>query len=122
MNFTEKQKDIILKIKGLTGLVIMDHKLPCSLALVESSLGLKQKSPTGCKGVFNMSSIAMKDILIEMEKIDDDWNDILCGIAFIRVLLKRHKSLDEIIAKFCDPKDRHFYVDRVKGHMSETVF
>lgn len=66
-----------------------------------------------------MSSIAMKDLLIEMEKADDDIIDIACGLAFLHLLLKRHKSFDNATAHFCDPNDKWFYIERMRDFMRE---
>jgi len=95
----------------------LDPAWALAVAMVESSLGEKQKSPTGCRGVFQMSAIAMKDLLQEMEKQDDDLIDIACGLAFLHLLLKRHKTMEAATAKFCDPNDRDFYVSRVVNYM-----
>lgn len=119
MELNQKQietKDKIIPFAKLFGL---DPNWVVSIALVESSLGLKQKSPTGCKGVFQMSSVAMKDLTNEMLKVDDDLIDIACGCAFLYLLLKRHKTIEKATAKFCDPKDRDFYIERVKTYMEE---
>jgi len=119
MELNRKQTEIKNRIEKFCQLIGMDPKWPVAIAFVESSLGLKQKSPTGCKGVFQMSSIAMKDLLNAMETIDDDWLDIACGVLFLRLLLKRHGSIDAATAKYCDPKDVSFYVTRVKQYMQE---
>lgn len=65
-----------------------------------------------------MSSIAMKDLLQAMEANDDDMIDILCGVAFLWLLYKRHKSIEDATLKYCDPKDRDFYWKRVQEFMS----
>ncbi|MDD5234543.1 MAG: hypothetical protein PHG91_14215 [Syntrophales bacterium] len=119
MNLSAEQadnKEKIIRIAEAVGLV---PAWPLAVAMTESSLGLRQKSPTGCRGVFQMSLIAMKDLLQEMEKQDDDIIDILCGIAFLYLLLRRHKSIEAATVRFCDPKDQGFYVDRVKLFMKE---
>lgn len=85
--------------------------------MVESSLGEKQKSSTGCLGVFQMSRIAMMDLLQSMETLDDDLIDIVCGIAFLKLLLNRWETIEEATNHFCDPGDRSFYFDRVKSFM-----
>ena len=113
MILTSTQRDTKTKIESFSAMVGVDPAWAVAVAFVESSLGLHQKSPTGCRGVFQMSSIAMKDLLIEMEKYDDDWIDICCGVLFLKLLLKRHGSTEAATAKYCDPKDRSFYVDRV---------
>ena len=95
----------------------MDVSWPVAIAMTESSLGIKQKSGTGARGVFQMTSIAMKDLLQEMEKQDDDIIDILCGIAFLHLLRKRWGSIEEATKHFCDPADRDFYWERVKKYM-----
>lgn len=112
----QANKDLIEKVSAL---VAIDPRWAVSIALTESSLGLKQKSPTGCKGVFQMSRIAMMDMLQMMEANDEDSIDILCGVAFLSLLLKRHKSIETATSHYCDPKDRDFYWNRVKSYMQE---
>lgn len=119
MELTSKQLDIKNKIIKLSNAMGLDPNWTVAMAMTESSLGLDQKSPTGCRGVFQMSSIAMKDLLIEMEKQDDDIIDIACGLAFLHLLLRRHKTIEGAIAHFCDPKDVSFYVNRVANYMKE---
>lgn len=109
-------KEKIIKIAEAIGL---NPSWALAVAMTESSLGEKQKSPTGCRGVFQMSSIAMKDLLLEMEKADDDIIDIACGLAFLHLLLKRHKNFDNATAHFCDPKDKWFYIERMRNFMRE---
>lgn len=110
----EHKKNIIEQIASLVGI---NPKWAVSVAMTESSLGLHQLSPTGCKGVFQMSRIAMTDLLQVMEKQDDDIVDILCGIAFLYLLYKRHGSIDAATLRYCDPNDRAFYLTRVKKYM-----
>jgi hypothetical protein len=117
MNLLTKQievKDRIVKIATALG---VNPLWAVSVAMVESSLGMYQKSPTGCRGVFQMSGIAMKDLLQEMEKVDDETIDIACGVAFLGLLLRRHKTVEAATAKFCDPNDRDFYIDKVIAYM-----
>ena len=119
MELSQKQletKEKIIKIANALGI---DPLWPLGIAMTESSLGERQKSPTGCSGVFQMSLIAMKDLLQEMPKQDDDLIDIACGILFLRNLLKRFGSIKEATDHFCDPKDRGFYYDRVEDYMKE---
>jgi len=115
----KRQADTSEKIKTISDIIGVDSAWTAAVAMVESSLGENQKSPTGCRGVFQMSSIAMKDLLAEMEKKDDDLIDICCGVLFLRLLLKRHGTIEEATARFCDPNDRDFYVDRVINHMKD---
>ncbi len=117
MNLTAKQQETLNKIKVVAPLIGIDPAWAIAVAMVESSLGVKQLSPTGCKGVFQMSLIAMKDLHQLMQADDDDFADIACGMLFLRLLLKRWKTIDEATAHFCDPNDRGFYVDRVKTYM-----
>lgn len=111
-----ERKRMIAEIARLFG---VDPDWAVAVAMVESSLGEHQKSPTGCLGVFQMSSIAMKDLLQSMESKDDDLVDMVCGVAFLRLLLKRWKWIDEATLHFCDPNDRDFYLHRVKRFMQE---
>lgn len=117
MNLLDRQKETQNKIRKVALALDVDPGWATAVAMVESSLGINQKSPTGCRGVFQMSKIAMTDLLIEMEKADDDLIDIACGVAFLHLLKRRHKTIEAATAKFCDPKDRDFYVDRVKKYM-----
>jgi membrane-bound lytic murein transglycosylase MltF len=117
MELTNKQLDIKDKIIKIATAMGIDPLLAVAVAMTESSLGINQKSPTGCVGVFQMSSIAMKDLLQEMKKQDDDIIDIACGVAFLHLLLKRHGNVNEAISHFCDPADRAFYIDRVNFFM-----
>jgi len=119
MNRNDEQKDTLEKIDRIAMALGVDPSWAAAVAMTESSLGMKQKSPTGCRGVFQMSAIAMKDLLQEMEKQDDDLIDIACGVAFLHLLQKRHSTVEAATARFCDPKDRDFYVDRVKTYMKE---
>jgi membrane-bound lytic murein transglycosylase MltF len=119
MKLNQRQLETKEKIIKVAEAIGLNPSWALAIAMTESSLGEKQKSPTGCRGVFQMSSIAMKDLLIEMEKADDDIIDIACGLAFLHLLLKRHKSFDNATAHFCDPNDKWFYVERMRGFMRE---
>ena len=120
-NLTEKQIETKVKIEFFARLFGIDPKWAVAVAMTESSLGRFQKSPTGCSGVFQMSGIAMKDLLLSMRDIDDDMVDIVCGIAFLRLLSKRWKTVEEATKHYCDPADRPFYIDRVKQYMKEIT-
>jgi len=113
----DRQLKIKEKIEKLAEVFGVDPAWAAAIALTESSLGENQKSPTGCRGVFQMSKIAMMDLLQEMEKKDDDYIDIACGVLYMRILLRRFGSIEVATSKFCDPKDRDFYVDRVLKSM-----
>jgi len=119
MKLNQKQLETKEKIIKIAEAIGLNPSWDLAIAMTESSLGEKQKSPTGCRGVFQMSSIAMKDLLIEMEKADDDIIDIACGLAFLHLLLKRHKSFDNATAHFCDPNDKWFYIERMRDFMRE---
>ncbi len=116
-SLTQKQMETKAKVEFYARLFGIDPKWAVAIAMTESSLGLYQKSPTGCLGVFQMSGIAMQDLRESMDEVDDDLVDIVCGVAFLRLLLKRWDSIDIATAHFCDPSDRHFYIERVKGYM-----
>jgi membrane-bound lytic murein transglycosylase MltF len=117
MNLLARQSEVADKIRKAAIAIGLDPAWCIAVAMTESSLGENQKSPTGCRGVFQMSAIAMKDLLQEMEKQDDDIIDIACGLAFLHLLLKRHKTIEAATAKFCAPGDRDFYVSRVVNYM-----
>lgn len=116
-NLNEKQIETKTKIEQFANLFGVDPKWACAIAMTESSLGLKQKSLTGCLGVFQMSLVAMKDLLQEIGQIDDDVVDIACGLSFLWLLLKRWKTMEEATNHFCDPNDRGFYWDKVQEYM-----
>lgn len=116
---TTKQIQIEQKIRIFAKLLGVDPDWAVSIALIESSLGENQKSLTGCLGVFQMSSIAMKDLWLEMGNSDDDEVDILCGLLFMRLLEKRHGSKEKATAHFCDPDDREWYVPKVMSRIEK---
>lgn len=123
MNLNQKQietKEKIEKyVKAINEIfgINLDPIYILAMAMTESSLGIEQKSPTGARGVFQMTSIAMKDLLQEMEKSDNDLVDISGGVDFLYILLRRHKTIEEATAHYCDPADRDFYIERVKEYM-----
>ena len=119
MTLTQKQLDTKLKIEQLAAVFGIDPVWATAVAMTESSLGLNQVSPTGCRGVFQMSMIAMEDLLWSMTNNDDDLVDIACGVAFLRLLLNRWRTIDEATNHFCDPADRDFYLDRVRQYMQQ---
>ena len=88
MKLNQRQLETKEKIIKIAEAIGLNPSWALAIAMTESSLGEKQKSPTGCRGVFQMSSIAMKDLLIEMEKADDDIIDIACGLAFLHLLFQ----------------------------------
>jgi membrane-bound lytic murein transglycosylase MltF len=114
---TPRQLETKAKIEEAAALFGIDPRWAVAVAMTESSLGEAQVSPTGCSGVFQMSKIAMFDLLVAMKAKDDDLIDIVCGVAFLRLLLKRWKTINEATLHFCDPKDRDFYLRRVRGYM-----
>ncbi|MDP2704980.1 MAG: transglycosylase SLT domain-containing protein [bacterium] len=121
MKLNKKQKEVCAKIEIIAQLAGIDPTWAQAVAMTESSLGLHQKSPTDARGVFQMTPIAMKDLLLEMEKSDsdDEFIDIVCGVAFLRVLLNRWGSIDDATMHYCDPLDRHFYVKRVADYIKQ---
>ena len=119
MDLNKKQQETKEKIEQLAEIFGIDPNWALGIAMVESSLGLHQKSPTGCRGVFQMSGIAMKDLLYSMEAIDDDLIDIACGISFLWLLLKRCGTEEKATAHYCDPNDLDFYLDRVEKFKAE---
>lgn len=121
MELNQKQKEVEDLIEKISNAIDLSPLLTLSIAMTESSMGLNQKSGTGAKGVFQMTSIAMKDLLQEMEKQDDEIIDVLCGIAFIYLLMKRWGTWKGVVDHFCDPKDRDFYWNRVNGYINQYL-
>ena len=118
---TRRQMETKVKVETVAKFFGVDPKWAVAIAMTESSLGERQVSSTGCAGVFQMSSVAMKDLLQEMKQANDDLVDIVCGVAFLRLLLKRWGSIEEATAHFCDPKDRGFYLTRVAEYMAQKL-
>jgi len=115
-----KQEAVLESVRSIAKVLGVSQEWASAIALTESSLGLKQKSPTGCRGVFQMSSVAMKDLLWEMENVQEDETiDICCGILYLKLLLKRHLTVEKATGKYCDPNDREFYVPKVMRLMKE---
>ena len=119
MTLNDKQLETLEKIRRAAELLGVDPDWASAVAMVESALGKYQLSKTGARGVFQMTTIAMKDLLQEMQKADDDMIDIACGVLFLRLLLKRWKTEEEATGHFCDPADRGFYIDRMKKFRKE---
>ncbi|MDD5169786.1 MAG: hypothetical protein PHN75_13270 [Syntrophales bacterium] len=115
MNLTAKQIETKEKIEKLAPIMGVEPVWALAIAMTESSLGVNRLSASGCRGVFQMSGIAMKDLLQEM--VDDDVIGIVCGLAFLRLLYRRHGSVKKATEKYCDPKDRGFYIDMVFNYM-----
>ena len=105
------------KIREVCELVGISTTLALAIAEVESTMGKNQLSKTGARGVFQMTSIAMKDLLQEMEKKDDDWIDIMCGVLYLRVLLRRWKDVETAVKKYCDSEVRDDYWAKVSAAM-----
>lgn len=116
---TGRQIETKLKVETVCRLFDVDPKWAVAVAMTESSLGEDQLSPTGCKGVFQMSRVAMEDLRQAMENKDDDLVDIVCGVAFLRLLLRRHGSLEAATKRFCDPKEKDRYWAKAKGYMEQ---
>ena len=106
-------------IEDISKLINLDPLLTSAIALTESSLGINLLSPTKCRGVFGMSSIAMKDLLLEMHKPKNRDISILCGLAFIKLLIRRWGNEQDAINHFCSPKDRVFYNSRIKKYKQQ---
>lgn len=119
INLNSEQIENKKLIEQMADFFKIDPAWVLAVALTESSLGLNQKSPTGCRGIFQMSKVAMLDLLMEMEDDNDDKIDVACGCAFLFLLLKRWKSIEAATLHFCDPKDRDFYLKRVLEYMKE---
>lgn len=105
------------KIEKIAEAMGIDPLWASAMAMTESSLGVQKVSPTGCLGVFQMSTIAMRDLHESMRSGTDNTVDIACGLAFLYLLLKRHKTIKKATEKFCAPADRDFYFDRMMSYM-----
>lgn len=117
MNLNESQRQVRDRIEYYAGLVGVDPDWACAVAMTESSLGEHRISPTNCRGIFQMSSVAMEDLRLLMGS--DDLTEILCGLLFLRLLKRRWGSVEEATKHYCDPKDVGFYVPRMLGYMRE---
>lgn len=110
----QRVKETIERYARMLG---VDPVWAVAVAMTESSLGEARISPTNCRGIFQMSSIAMEDLRLQMGTVGDDELEILCGLLFLRLLYRRWGSIDEATNHYCDPNDRSFYLDRVRGYM-----
>lgn len=116
---TERQEIVKKEISRLARVLEVDPAWALAIASQESSLGENQRSPTGAVGVFQMTRIAMLDLLQQMERKDDDLVDICCGILFLRLLLQRWGSIETATSHYCDPNDRHFYIPSILKKIRE---
>lgn len=115
MILTQKQKDLKRAIELYSEMFGVDPDLAVAISLTESSLGLNPISPTKARGPFHMTTIAAKDVLYN----GDEFELMILGLLFLRLLKRRWGNMDDAISHFCDEKDRWFYVDRVKGYREE---
>jgi len=115
----EKQLDVKNMIERASIALDIDPTWAISIAMVESSLGMNQKSKTGARGIFQMTNIAMKDLLQEMEKSDNEIIDVLCGLLFLKLLLNRWHTIEDATTHFCDPVEKQKYWLRVEGYMDK---
>ena len=111
------QQEVKREIEFYSELLGVDPIWACAVAMVESSLGEHRISPTNCRGIFQMSSIAMEDLRQQMGTESDDTVEIVCGLLFLRLLYRRWGTFEEATNHYCDPNDRSFYLDRVLGYI-----
>lgn len=111
------QEHVKQQIENYCAILDIDPNWACAVAMVESSLGDNRLSRTGCRGIFQMSSIAMEDLRREMATGHEDDIEILCGLLFLRLLYRRWGSIEQATLHYCDPADRGFYLDRVLGYL-----
>ena len=119
MKLNAKQIEIREKIAAIAKIAGIDPIWAQAEGMVESSLGVNLRSPTGCRGVFGMSTVAMKDLWLEMGPEGNEIIGILAGIAFLLLLRERWKTIEEATNHFCDPNDRSFYWPKVEKYMKE---
>ncbi len=94
MILNQKQEEVKDLIERVCKAINFSKNWPLAIAMTESSLGLKQ---------------------------DDEIIDVLCGIAFIYLLMKRWGTWKGVVDHFCDPKDRDFYWNRVNGYINQYL-
>lgn len=112
---TEQQEKIALKVVEIANFFGIDPAWLLALCETESSMGINNLSPTGAKGPFGMTSIAMKDLHQEM--VRKPLIGIACGAAFASVLYDRWETIPRATEHFCNPADRAFYGNRVAAAM-----
>lgn len=100
-------------------IVKVDPAICLAISEIESTHGLHLKSPTGALGIFQMTTIAMKDLHMSMVTPGLEINGILAGVGFWNVLKTRHKDDEKAVAKYCDPKDRDWYIKKTLDLASE---
>lgn len=108
----EEVKKAIFEICRIVG---VDPAIAMAVSHVESSHGAHLKSPTGALGVFQMTSMAMKDLHLEMATPGKEIIGVCAGICFLFLLIGRHKDELTVLQKYCDPKDRPWYPAKVLG-------
>lgn len=107
------QDEIKKSIYAIAKIVGVDPAIALAVSEVESNHGVHLRSPTGAKGVMQMTSIAMKDLLNVMDTPGKEIIGICCGVCFLKLLKDRHKTDIKALEKYCDPKDRSWYPEKV---------
>lgn len=102
------------KIRAICKIVEFPEDLAVAIAKVESAMGKYILSPTGAKGIFQLTSIAMKDMLQVMAEHKYERTAILCGIGFLCLLQDRWMDAQEIVFHFCDPAEKDAYWKKIQ--------
>lgn len=118
MTPTEREQ-IIRKVCLAVG---FPEPLAVAVAQVESAMGRYQKSPTGARGVFQLTSIAFKDMMESLTSTErHERTDILCGVAFLCLLQDRWEGIEAIVSHFCDPAEKEAYWKKVQYLLESPI-
>ncbi len=115
MENVTSRKEKIIAISKIIGL---NPAWSLAIAEIESSMGVNQLSPSGAKGVYQLTNIAFKDLRQDMERKNDDTIDILCGLAFLYLLKRRWGSEIEATLHYCDPAVKTDYLEKMQKAMA----
>jgi hypothetical protein len=121
MSLTQKQTEIFNLCKDHAIWLGIDPSWALAIADQESTFGLNLISPTGARGIYQDTTIAMKDIL---EFIGHDNEaaykaSIAVGQSELLVLLTRWHDIEIATSHYCDPKVKAQYVASVMSKIKQ---
>lgn len=109
------------KIRAICEIIEFPADGAVAIAQVESAMGKYLLSRTGARGIFQLTSIAMRDMLEAMARPKHERTGILCGLAFLCLLQDRWTDLDTIVRHYCDPDEKEAYLAKVHEFMENPL-
>lgn len=109
------------KIRAICEIMGFSGDLAVAVATVESAMGKYIISPTNARGLFQLTSIALKDMLQAMGLERHERVAMLCGIAFLCLLQDRWGDDPRtIVGHYADPAEKEAYWKKIQKALTQT--